>query len=68
MGVDKPPPDGVIVILPFIATSGVTVKLVDAEPAFPDAGPDRVNDKYGLREYITDPCLPLLDDHVDVME
>jgi hypothetical protein len=39
IGVDNPPPEGVMVIVPLYAAFGVTVKLVEALPTAPPAGP-----------------------------
>ncbi|MBP9748334.1 MAG: hypothetical protein KBD17_01800 [Candidatus Pacebacteria bacterium] len=41
IGVDSPPPDGVIVILPVYELSGVTVKLDEATPFAPIDGPEK---------------------------
>ena len=41
-GVDKPPPDGVMVMVPVYTESGVTVKLEDAAFSAPPAGPVKV--------------------------
>lgn len=38
-GVDRPPPDGVIVIVPVYRPLGVTVKLADGALIWPEAGP-----------------------------
>ena len=58
----EPVPDGVMVIVPLIATSGVTVKLVDAELTLPDPGPLKDAVKYGLTEYVTALNQPELED------
>ena len=44
VGVESPPPEGVIVIVPVYVPFGVTVKLVDAVFTVPDVGPVRVKD------------------------
>ena len=42
IGVLKPPPDGVIVIVPVMAAPGAMVKTPEAELTVPLAGPVRV--------------------------
>lgn len=42
IGVDKPPPDGVTVIVPVYAADGVIVKFAEAILTSPDVGPVKV--------------------------